>query len=188
MYKEGVLDEGEVFESYLNQGYDEKNAERMADFTIKQTLSSLSKFTSSDIIKAFAGRMISGSDAKSLLRLIGIRDEDANYIISTAEYKRKWAFTDQQIGGIRNLYKKRQLDENETRSRLAGLNLPSDQIEVLMQQWYYDVKAEPVVTWTTAQTVGFLRKGLITRERATRELYLNGYDKEHVTVYLASVK
>lgn len=187
MYREGVLDEGEVYESYLNQGYAEENAERMADFTVKQTLSSLSKFTSSDIIKAFAKRMISASDAKSLLRIIGVRNEDANYIISTAEYKRKWAFTDQQIGGIRNLYKKKQLDENEARSRLAGLNLPSDQIEVLMQQWYYDVKAEPVVTWTTAQTLGFLRKKLITRERAIKELRLNGYDDEHVTVYMASI-
>jgi len=187
MYREGVLTEAEVFESYLDQGYDEKNAERMAEFTVKQTLSSLSKFTSSDIIKAFAGRMISSGDAKSLLRTIGVRSEDANYIISTAEYKRRWAFTDQQIGGIRNLYKKKQLDENETRSRLAGLNLPSDQIEVLMQQWYYDIKDEPVANWTTAQTLGFVRKGLITRERAQRELYLIGYDKEHVTVYMESI-
>ena len=187
MYREGVLTEGEVFASYLDQGYDDENAERMAEFTVKQTLSSLSKFTSSDIVKAFANRTISAGDARSLLRTIGIRDEDANYIISTAEYKRKWAFTDQQIGGIRNLYKKKQLDENDTRSRLAGLNLPSDQIEVLMQQWYYDVKDEPVANWTTAQTLSFVRKGLITRERAERELYLIGYNKEHVTVYMESI-
>ncbi len=187
MYREGVLDEGEVFESYLDQGYSDENAERMAEFTVKQTLSSLSKFTTSDIIKAFAGRMISASDAKNLMRTIGVRDEDASYIISTAEYKRKWAFTDQQIGGIRNLYKKKQLDETETRSRLAGLNLPSDQIEVLMQQWYYDIKDEPTANWTTAQTLSFLRKGLVTRDRAERELYLIGYDKEHVDVYMRSI-
>jgi len=188
MYREGVLDEGEVFESYLDQGYDEDNAERMAEFTVKQTLSTLSKFTSSDIIKAFAGRMISASEAKTLLRTIGVRNEDADYIISTAEYKRKWAFTDQQIGGIRNLYKKKQLDENQTRSRLAGLNLPADQIEVLMQQWFYDIKDEPVVTWTTAQTLSFVRKGLITHERAKHELYLIGYDDEHVNVYMSGLK
>lgn len=188
MYKEGVLDEGEVFESYLDQGYDEENAERMSEFTIKQTLSSLSKFTSSDIIRAFAGRMISVADATSLLRSIGIRSEDAKYIISTAEYKRQWAFTDQQIAGIRNLYKKRVYDEGEARGHLAGLNLPSDQIEVLMQQWYYDRKVEPTATWTTAQVLGFVRKGLITTERAKRELFLNGYDDEHIRVYMESIK
>jgi len=132
--------------------------------------------------------MISAGDARSLLRTIGIRDEDIGYIVSTAEYKRKWAFTEQQISGIRNLYKKKVYDVNETRSQLAGLNLPSDQIEILMQQWHYDIKDEAPATWTTAQTISFMKKGLITVERAERELYLNGYDKEHVTVYLKAAQ
>jgi len=188
MYREGVLNEGEVFDSYLNQGYSSENAERMAEFTVKQTLSSLAKFSSSDIVKAFASRMINYGEATSLLRTIGIRDEDAQYIISTAEYKRKWAFTDQQIAGIRNLYKKRMYDETQARGKLAGLNLPSDQINILMQQWYYDVKDEPTATWTTAQTLSFVRKGLITEDRAKKELYLIGYDAEHVNTYMESIK
>jgi len=187
MYKQGVLDEGEVYESYLEQGYDDKNAKRMAEFTVRQTLASLSKFTSSDIIRAFASRMISKSDAMSLLQTIGIRTEDANYIVSTAEYKRQWAFTDSQIAGIKNLYKKRVYDDDETQRKLTSLGLPSEQITVLMQQWFYEVKVEPTATWTTAQTLSFLKAGFINRDRAERELYLNGYDKEHVDIYLRSI-
>ncbi|GAI03573.1 unnamed protein product [marine sediment metagenome] len=159
----------------------------MAEFTIRQTLASLSKFTSGDIIKAFAKRMISRSEAMSLLGTIGIRTEDASYIVSTAEYKRQWAFTDSQIAGIRNLYKKRVYSDDETQRKLTALGLPSEQINVLMQQWYYEIKVEPTATWTTAQTLSFLKAELITRKRAERELYLNGYDKEHVDIYLRSV-
>jgi hypothetical protein len=184
MYKQGVLTEREVFESYQDQGYDEKNAERMAEFTVRQTLASLSKFSSSDIIKAFTNRMIDKNAALSLLRDIDIRSEDANYIISTAEYKRLWAFTDDQIAGVRNLYKKRIYDENQTRDRLARLNLPAEQIDVLMQQWFYDKVEELDATWTTSQTLKFLRRKLITEERAKRELYLNGYTQERIDVYL----
>ncbi|GAI71686.1 unnamed protein product, partial [marine sediment metagenome] len=115
MYKQGVLDESEVLESYKQHGYTDENAARMTEFTIRQTLATLSKFTSGDIIKAFASRMISRSEAISLLDMIGIKREDASFIVSTAEYKRQWAFTDQQISGIRNLYKKRVYDENDTR-------------------------------------------------------------------------
>ena len=43
-------------------------------------------------------------------------------------------------------------------------------------------------TWTTAQTLTFLKRGLITPDRAGAELAQIGYDTEHVTVYLASVK
>ncbi|MBA7571644.1 hypothetical protein ES708_13410 [subsurface metagenome] len=184
MYKQGVLTEREVLESYLEHGYNPKNAERMTEFTIKQTLATLSKFTSGDIIKAFTNRMINKGEAIGLLGDIGIRREDANFIVSTAEYKRLWAFTDDQISGIRNLYKKRVYDENQARDKLARLNLPSDQIIVLMQQWHYEKIEELDATWTTAQTLKFLKRKLITPKRASRELNLNGYDNEHIDVLL----
>lgn len=188
MYKEGVLNEGEVYESYLEQGYDDKNAIRMAEFTVKQTLSSLSKFTSSDIIKAFTNRMIDRGEATTLLGDIGIRPADANYIVSTAEYKRLWAFTDDQIAAIRNLYKKRIYTDSNVRDKLAGLNLPAEQINVLMQQWYYDKIEELDSTWTTAQTLKFLKRDLITPARARQELYLNGFTDERVDVYLRDLQ
>ena len=186
MYKEGVLDEAEVYESYLIAGYNEENAERMARFTVAQTLSVLSKFTSGDVVKAYVSRMITRSEAMSLLRDMNIRTEDGNYILSTADYKRDWELTDNKIAGIKNLYKKQVYDENITRDKLTGLNLPSEQVNVLMEQWYYEVKAEVTATWTTAQTLSFLKKKIITRERAIRELQLNGYDEEHIDVYLYS--
>ena len=167
-----MLNEREVYESYKDQGYADKNAERMAEFTVKQTLTSLSKFTSSDIIKAFTNRMISSGEARGLLLDIGIRSADASYIISTAEYKRLWAFTDDQIAGIRNLYKKRIYDDNQARDRLAGLNLPANQIEVLMQQWYYAKADELDATWTTAQTLKFLKRKLITTTLRKRHFSL----------------
>lgn len=184
MYKQGVLTEREVFESYQDQGYDEKNAERMAEFTVRQTLASLSKFSSSDIVKAFTNRMIDKSAALSMLRDIDIRPEDASYIVSTAEYKRLWAFTDDQIAGVRNLYKKRIYDENQSRDRLAKLNLPAEQIDVLMQQWFYDKVEELDATWSTAQVLKFLKRKLISTDRAKKELYLNGYSQERVDIYL----
>lgn len=184
MYKQGVLTEAEVFESYKEHGYSDVNAERMSEFTVRQTLATQSKFTSADIVKAFTNRMITRADAITLLDMIGIKREDANYIVSTAEYKRQWAFVDEQIAGIRNLYKKRMYDENQTRDKLAKLNLPADQINVLMEQWFYDKVEELDATWTTAQTLTFLKKGFIDETRARKELELNGYDSEHITVYI----
>lgn len=188
MYKQGVLTEKEVYESYREHGYSDINAERMSEFTVKQTLATLSKFTSGDIIKAFTARMINESAAKSLLRSIGISSDDTQYIISTAEYKRLWAFTDQQISGIRNLFKKRVYDENQTRDKLARLNLPAEQIDVLMQQWHYEKVEELDATWTTAQTLIFLKRKLITPARARKELNLNGYDDERIEIYMRNIE
>jgi len=188
MYRVGVLTEAEVYEAYLQQGYNPENARRMSDFTIKQTLETLSKFTASDVVNAFTKRMISRSEAQTILRDIGIRSEDATYILSTAEYKRTWALTDSKIRAVSNLYRKGVYDENDARDKLSRLDLPSEQIDVLLEQWYHDKIAEPTNTWTTAQTLAYLKKKLITEKRAKTELHLNGYDTEHIDVYLRSVK
>jgi hypothetical protein len=40
--------------------------------------------------------------------------------------------------------------------------------------------------WTTAQTLSFLKKGLITPDRANQELIALGYNTERINVYLTS--
>lgn len=40
--------------------------------------------------------------------------------------------------------------------------------------------------WTTAQTLSFVKKGLITTKRAEQELIRLGYDTERITIYMAS--
>jgi len=47
-------------------------------------------------------------------------------------------------------------------------------------------KAEKIPLWTTAQTLSFVKKGLITQDRAKQELIWLGYDEERIRIYLAS--
>jgi len=48
-------------------------------------------------------------------------------------------------------------------------------------------KAVATANWTTAQTLTFLKAGLITTERAIGELTVLGFDKEHRDIYIKSV-
>ncbi len=89
MYRVGVLDEREVLEAYLELGYNERDAERMGEFTIRQVLATQSKFTSGDILSAYAKYMITRPEAKDLLEVVGIKSENMEFILSTADYKRE---------------------------------------------------------------------------------------------------
>ncbi len=187
MYREGVLDEQEVLEAYLQHGYAPENAKRMTQFTVKQTLSTLAKFTSADILSAYSKQMLSRSDARSLLNMIGKTGSDVTFILSTADYKRSWAMTEQQIKGIRNLYRQRIYTDDQTRDKLSKLNLPADRIITLMEQWYYEVEAEDKKTWTTAQTLKFIEDKIITKDRGIQELRIIGYDNEHIDAYMKAM-
>jgi len=184
MYAEGILDESGVYTAYLDAGYNEDNAQNMTEFTIAYVLTQQSKFTTADVVKAYTDRMIEVSEAKSLLSMLGVRREDADYIIGTADYKRDWALTDAKTAAIRNLYKRGEYRENQARSELLRLDLPAVQVDTLIEQWWYERKEVGVQTWTKAETFKFVKQELITPERGRIELQAMGYDDEHIDIYL----
>jgi hypothetical protein len=188
MYQLGVLDEAEVYKSYQSIGYDDINSKRMTDFTVKSIRQTLSRFSSNDVIRAFTNRFIDEGEASNLLRQIGIKESEIGYIIQTSGYKRVWAEKTDRISAIENLYKKGTNTEAETRRQLQALYLPSDHIDTLLQQWQLTTKAAVTATWTNTQTLSFLKKGLITKDRAIAEFKALGYDQEHIDVYVASVQ
>jgi len=186
MYQTGVLNEGDVEQAYLESGYNEKDAKRLTEFTIKITQQTLSKFNSGDVIEAYATRKIDRGEAANLLSNLGIRSADIPNILESADYKKKWEFADTQTKAIRNLYKRRVYDKTQAQNALQQLNIPSDQIEALLNQWFYELKEQEPALWTTAQTLTFVKQGIISKQRAKDELELLGYDAEHITVYLES--
>jgi len=184
MYNVGVMNESEVYEAYLELGYNDRDAKRMAEFTIKQVLTTQSKFTSGDIVTAYSKYMISRSEAQTLLQVVGVRDENISFIIASAEYKREWALTENRISAIHNLYSKAVYDGDKARAELLRLDLPAERVDVLMEQWYIDEKDKAPRYWTTAQTLSFVKAGLITPERGRMELTAMGYDTEHIDIYM----
>jgi hypothetical protein len=188
MYQLGVLSEAEVLQAYKELGYDDVKASKITEFVVRSIRQTLSRFTSNDIIRAFTKRFIDAGQAYNLLQGIGIKDTEINNIIKTASYKREWLDKQLRIRAIENLYKKGKYTESQTRNELSALNLPADYVVTLIEQWVLKTKAEALSTWTSVQTLSFLKKGLISTARATQEFMALGYDAEHIAVYLASAK
>lgn len=184
MYKEGILKEQEVFAAYLDHGYSHENARNMTEFTIAYVLTQQSKFTSADVVKAYTQRMIDNNEARGLLIMLGVRSRDVRYILETADYKREWALMNAKTGAIRNLYKRGEYAENQARDELLRLGLPSVQVDTLMETWWYEAKEDPPRTWTKAETMKFVKTGLIDENRGRQELQTMGYDAEHIDVYM----
>jgi hypothetical protein len=187
MFQTGVLSEGDVEKAYKEAGYNDRDAKRLTDFTVILTKQTLSKFTSADVISAYANRKIDRGEASRLLGNLGIRSGDIPNIIEAAEYKREWEFTDTQTKAIRNLYKRRTYTKEQAQTELSKLGIPSEQTVALLNQWYYEIKAEEPQLWTSAQTLGFLKKGIITKARANEEFELLGYTAERIAAYMESV-
>ncbi|GAI80092.1 unnamed protein product, partial [marine sediment metagenome] len=187
MYKTGVITRAEVYESYIEHGYNPKNAERMTAFTVAWAMPKHASITRSDILTAYKNRMITRTEASDLLVDMGETYFHLDFMLKAVDYKKDLELTENKIKGIRNLYKRRVYDENKTTDELSKLDLPAEEIGDLMTQWYYEVKAEVPRRWTTSQVLSFIKEGLITKDRGRAELGLIGYDNEHINVYIESI-
>ncbi|GAH65944.1 unnamed protein product, partial [marine sediment metagenome] len=141
-----------------------------------------------DILTAYKNRMIDRAEASGLLENMGEEYFHREFMLTAVDYKKGLERTENRIKGIRNLYKRRVYDENKTRDELLKLDLPANEVNDLMEQWYYEVKAEVPRVWTTAQTLSFIKAELITKERGITELKTIGYDDEHIDIYLRSIE
>lgn len=188
MYKAGVLNEKEVYENYLQHGYTPENARKMTEFTVQWATPEHASITRSDILTAYKNRMILRKEAAELLMAMGETYFHYEFMLNAVDYKKGLEVTENKIKGIRNLYKTRVYDKNKTTDELLKLDLPTEEVDDLMQLWYYEVKAEPQKLWTTAQTLSFLKAEIITQDRGITELQALGYDDEHIAVYMRSIK
>lgn len=186
MYQLGILDRTAVTEAYKQLGYDEDNSKRMTEFVVQQVRLTLSGFNTTDVVNAYKNRYITSSQAMGLLQQIGIKSDEIDYVINTATYQRDWDFRSEQIKAIRNLYKKGQYSETDTRNKLSQINVPYEEIDAFIQQWETQKITEPDSLWTSAQTLSFLKKGIITEARARQEFAALGYNNERIEVYIKS--
>ena len=184
MYKSGIITAKDVFDANKELGYTDRDAKRMTDFTVQWALPKHASITRSDILMAYKTRMINRADASDLLENMGEEYFHREFMLKAVDYKKGLELTELQIKGISNLYKRRVINDDTARADLLKLDLPSDEVDSLMQQWYYELKAEIPRHWTTSQTLGFVKEGLITAERGRKELVNIGYDTEHIDVYM----
>ncbi|GAI68247.1 unnamed protein product [marine sediment metagenome] len=188
MFKLGVLDVSGVRKAYTDIGYNPYNADLMTKFTIEYVKEAPKKLSTTDMVTAYKKHLIDIGTLRNQLSEAGITGADIEKIIKTAEQKREWADTEDNITTIEFLYKQGRYTEDETLTELRKLKLADEYIQNLLPQWTAKSVAEKETLWTNAQTLSFMKANLITLERGKQELTDLGYDEEHINVYLASVK
>ncbi len=188
MFKLGVLDVGGIKKAYTDIGYNEYNANLMTQFTIEYTKGVPKKLPTADIVSAYKKHLIDSATLASQLANAGLDSEDIGPIVSTAQQKREWSDKEDSINTIEYLYKQGRDTLDQTLIKLRVLQLSESYISSLIPQWTAKSQAEKETLWTNAQTLGFMKAGLITIERGRQELTDLGYDEEHINVYIAAAQ
>jgi hypothetical protein len=186
MHEMGVLKDEELVKAYMDQGYDEEHAKKMAEYTIRYNSDERSKLTKDQIIKAYRNSMLSRNEAKELLKSIKLSDDIAEWNLLYADFEEQLEIQELYIDAAKERYIDNLWDEQTTRAALMKLNLPGARIDALIEKWSTKRIADRKLPSKT-DLDKFLRNGIINKDTYRLEMYKLGYSFEYTDWYIRLV-
>jgi uncharacterized protein YqgQ len=189
MYQAGVLDEADVYQSYLDIGYNNDKAQKMTEFTIANTQNEERELTKNEILVAYKKGIITKNEAIEYLKTLNYSDYAIDVIITSAELKRAKEAKELCTSQVKQLYTKGIIEKNEVLNRLSTLGYQSTEISLLLEQW--DSAVETKAKRLTPEKLESLYKvNIISKKEYQRELKYLGYATKYVNwlVQLSDLK
>ncbi|GAI33778.1 unnamed protein product, partial [marine sediment metagenome] len=186
MYAAGVLTANEVYQSYLNQGYDAEKARKLADFAVADAGASDRELTKADILNGYRDGLLSLAEARDMLVGIRYSEEAAIYLLARIDAQRAQKLVDAEVRVIRDLYLNGDLTETEAQTELTVLGLQARQIELLIQEWTIDRDGK-VKRPSRATLERLYKTGAITQTEFTTTLDAIGYQDKYIDWYVLNI-
>jgi gas vesicle protein len=143
MYTMGILSENDVYNAYLDLGYDREKARNLTEFTVRYyapeeetTLDKYRDLTRSIYISAYKKGVITREECKAYLLGIGYRENDAELLLSIADAELVLQYQKDDTIPLRtqttnlviDAYKRGLYNEGELRNVLGDLGYSEDEI------------------------------------------------------------
>jgi hypothetical protein len=130
-----VLSAEEVFDAYLDLGYNKDKAQALADFAILDAGSEDRELTRTLITAGYERGTIPESEALDLLVSIGYTQDRAEFIIAIENADIEKKKVDEELDRVAFLYKEGEIDEPGVYAELGPLGLPSEQVANYIGKW-----------------------------------------------------
>lgn len=186
MYQFGILSEGEVFQSYLDQGYNPTDARRLTDLAIADAMETDRELTKADILGGYSAGMLDTNDASVMLESIGYNRDSAMYLLARIDFQRSEKLIKAEINIIEDLYKNGDITLTDVQSGLTTLGLPGRQIDLLLEEWRIEKEAK-IKRPSRATLERLFKSGAIDLDDFTTTLSAIGYQDKYVDWYLRNI-
>jgi len=186
MYGMGVLSRDEVKRNYLDLGYNDVDAERMTNFTVRYETDEDREATKADILSFLNVGAITSDEATTWLMSIGYPDDLASYLVARELMKAAQKQVDRQVKLIQDLYIHQEITVTEASARLGAIGVPAGEINQLLDEWQID--RETKIERPSRVTLDkLLLQDVISEQDYTQGLDALGYQDKYVNWYLSSI-
>jgi hypothetical protein len=184
LYTSGVYTRDQVFEGYLDLGYDPERAEALTAFATRDAASQDRDLTKTEVLNAYKRRLLSRDEAAAALQDLGYDQELADLLLASADYDLAQTRAARRTTVIRARFLAGLLSPAAAVNQLADLAKPPEEIDELITLWGEQL-ADRIERPTPSQLIGFYRDRVISGPDVAAELRLAGYDDRYVGWYIA---
>jgi hypothetical protein len=187
MYRTGVYDREQVYQSYLNVGYNPTDAEALTNFTIEDAIKEKTDVTKSQLDKAYLQSLITLDTYKQLLRDMGYTDEPISLYVDLIEYEKKMDEVESVLKELKARYRKGLITLEEVELQLNTWDLPA----VYIKQQVNDIAlalSDKVKLPSKEDFIKWLSSGIITEQYFIDRMLKIGYSENDIDLYIKSIK
>ncbi len=183
MFRDGILDENQVFEAYLDLGYNDEKATNLTAWTVRESRTEEKNLTRAAIVKGYKKKVLTRDQAEEGLRAIGYPEDQVAFWISLADLELAEARADEIIDGVEFLFVNGQIDLSLVYDRLGPLNLPAEQIDDLLTVWQIKREAKTALPGR-GELEEFYERDIITEDQFMAGLIERRYRPEQAQWYI----
>ena len=185
MFRFGVLDESEVYQTYRDLGYDHEHAENMSLFTVLDAMEEERSVTKSDIVTAYRLGRMSATEAREALITCGYNEWVADILLANEDNKRANDTANETIGYYKTMYVNSIVDRHYAADKLAAVGLPGEEINRYLATWDLARQAK-VKRPTRANMDAFFEQDIVGLAEYRSVLGGLGYNATYVSWYVAA--
>lgn len=197
--KDKVISFEDVKQEYRNQGYDDKRATWLAEWTEndvhrekKQALKDLTDGLRGTIVTGIINGSIDEEYGRSYLSDLGYSAEEISSLIEIAWALRVERVRSRMIELVGDLYVKRLADDAETRKELSKRGASQAEIDLRMEEWGIErelrapsEREEKERDLTKSEIIESYKEGISTKAETEKDLLAMRYDAREVERLIA---
>jgi hypothetical protein len=186
LYGEGVVDEAEVLQTYLDLGYDQTHAEKLTAYTIKGSKAEEKGLTKDAVTSLYQDGLISRVDAGGMLTDLGFSAEATEFWLLMVDHTLDQTEINAKLSDIQTRFISGELNDSTVMSELGSLNLPSDRVTRILHLW--DVQREAHVKKpSSAVLTTWYKGGLIAGQDLLDGLKRDGYNAKDAALFVQQI-
>jgi len=197
MHKLGVLSDEDLVSAYMDLGYNEENARKLAEFTIRYNAEpteaekteedkrkeELRGLTRTAILRSYHKGKLTREEAKGYLTDIGLSGEVAEIYLDYEDYKIEEERLERQLNLLKKKYIYGFLTESDLDKELSALDLEPEEKQNLMEEWELEREGRPSLP-SKSELIRMVKKKIIDLDTFKNLMSYIGYLPQHINWYI----